>query len=187
MLKYAKGATFATKFDEYIKAGTTRAVPSLFTNVKQLYAEKDKVDIIEGIIVKHLATLRANNCFSDQPEIEQDPTVLLWLLLFAAHHFDTKKDFTQAMVLIEETIEHTPTLVEAYTVKAKIFKHMCDFVKAMETYDRARTMDQADRYLNARCSKYMIRAGKLEEAEGRGRCAYENAEGAPPERTAFPA
>ncbi|MDR3547596.1 MAG: hypothetical protein P4M11_04870 [Candidatus Pacebacteria bacterium] len=165
LLKYTTGPTFAKKFDEYIKNATTRAVPSLFSAVKPLYADSAKVALIEDVVTKHIDSLRSKTCFSDTQDTEQDPTALLWILLFAAQHFDAKKDFKRALELIEETIQHTPTLVEAHTIKARIHKHMGDPVKALESYEQGRILDQADRYLNARCSKYLIRAGKTEEAE----------------------
>ncbi len=164
MLKYFQGEAFTKKFDEYIQHATARAVPSLFVSIKQLYVEPKKVQAIEDLLSKHLVSLRSNGTFAGS-ETEQDPMVFLWLLLFAAQHYDTKKDYKQALILIDEAIEHTPTLVEAYTAKARILKHMEDFAKAADTYDLARKLDQADRYLNARCSKYLIRAGKVEEAE----------------------
>ncbi len=163
-MKYAQGETFGKKFDEYIRHAATRAVPSLFATVKPFYTDPAKPAIIEGIVMKHIDSLKTTECFagSDAP---QDPTVLLWLLLFAANHFNQKRDYTKAMELIDQAIDHTPTLVEAYTVKARILKHMNEKEKAADTYDTARKMDLADRYLNARCSKYFIRAGKVEEAE----------------------
>jgi peptide alpha-N-acetyltransferase len=163
-LRYLKDEAFEKKFDEYIRKIVSRSIPSLFANVKPLYEDQKKVKIIEGIIVKHIESLKMNECFSGS-DIPQDPTILLWLLLFAASHFDQQGDHTKALELITEAIEHTPTLVEAYTVKARIYKHMKDMTKAAETYEIASKMDQADRYLNSRCSKYLIRAGKIEEAE----------------------
>jgi len=159
-----KDEAFEKKFDEYIRKITSRSVPSLFSNVKSLYVDQKKAKAIEGIIMKHIEALKANDCFAGS-DIPQDPTILLWLLLFAASHFDQQGDYAKALELITEAIEHTPTLVEVYTVKAKIYKHMKDMKKAAETYEMASKMDQADRYLNSRCSKYLIRAGKIEEAE----------------------
>jgi len=165
ILKYSEGEQFGKKFNEYIKSASSRALPSLFNNVKQLYLDPKKVVIIEEIIVKHLDSLRKTNCFFDNLTEELDPTVFLWILLYAAQHYDIKKDYKQALLIIDEAIEHTPTLVEVYTVKAKILKHQGEFEKASESYNKGRELDQADRYLNARYSKYLIRAGKLEEAE----------------------
>jgi hypothetical protein len=44
--------------------------------------------------------------------------VFLWLLYFAAQHFLFIKNFDKALEFINEAIEHTPTVVELYMVKA---------------------------------------------------------------------
>ena len=57
-LKYLQGESFSTKFNQYIKHATSRSVPSLFANVKSLYNDKDKVELIEGIITNHITSLK---------------------------------------------------------------------------------------------------------------------------------
>ena len=52
-----------------------------------------------------------------------------------------------------------------YIVKAKIYKKAGDSEKASKLYEEARKLDQADRYLNARASRYMIKNDQLQEAE----------------------
>eukprot|EP00350_Pseudokeronopsis_sp_OXSARD2_P007658 CAMPEP_0170568452 /NCGR_PEP_ID=MMETSP0211-20121228/81211_1 /TAXON_ID=311385 /ORGANISM="Pseudokeronopsis sp., Strain OXSARD2" /LENGTH=185 /DNA_ID=CAMNT_0010890355 /DNA_START=1156 /DNA_END=1713 /DNA_ORIENTATION=- len=68
------------------------------------------------------------------------------------------------MSLVNEALEHTPTVVELYILKAQIFKHMGDLVSASTFYEEARKLDLADRYLSARSSRYLIRIDKLQEA-----------------------
>lgn len=69
------------------------------------------------------------------------------------------------MTYINQAIEHTPTVVDLYTLKAKIYKHAGDSKKASTFYDEARKLDLADRYLNALASRYMLRNDQVEEAE----------------------
>ena len=101
----------------------------------------------------------------DPNEEEQDPTVHLWLLYFAAQHYLFIKNYTEAFKFINEAIKHTPTVVDLYIVKAKIYKKAGDSEKASKLYEEARKLDQADRYLNARASRYMIKNDQLQEAE----------------------
>ena len=96
---------------------------------------------------------------------EQDPTVYLWLLYFTAQHFYLRRDFERALRYIDAAIEHTPTVVDLYVLKAKIYKHAGDARKAFSLYDEARKLDLADRYLNAVASRYRIRIDELQEAE----------------------
>lgn len=66
-----------------------------------------------------------------------------------------------AMKFINEGIEHTPTVIELYMVKAQIYKRAGDLEKASKLYNEARKLDLADRFLNARSSRYKIRADHL--------------------------
>lgn len=69
------------------------------------------------------------------------------------------------MELIDRAIDHTPTLVELLMTKARIFKHLGQPDKAMATMNEARELDLQDRYVNTKCTKYMLRNDKVEEAE----------------------
>ncbi len=48
--------------------------------------------------------------------------------------------------MLRQCMEHTPTLIELYTVKAKILKHAGDIEGAAAAADKARSMDLADRW-----------------------------------------
>ena len=45
--------------------------------------------------------------------------------------------------------------------QARILKHMGDLEGAARLADTARSMDLADRYLNTKCVKYMLRANQV--------------------------
>ena len=47
--------------------------------------------------------------------------------------------------MLERCIQHTPTLLELYTVQCKILKHAGDPQGAAAAADKARSMDLADR------------------------------------------
>ncbi len=94
---------------------------------------------------------------------EQDPTVYLWLLYYRAMHCMFTRDFPTAMLFVEEGIEHTPTVVELYVLKAKIFKFAGDLAMAAKTYDEGRTLDTADRYLSCHTARYQMRVDDIEK------------------------
>lgn len=54
----------------------------------------------------------------------EPPTAVLWVYHFLAQHFDHLRDSKKAMEYIDKALEHTPTLIEAYMVKARIYKVM---------------------------------------------------------------
>jgi len=56
-------------------------------------------------------------------------------------------------------------LVELYMIKGKIYKHAGDIYEAVKWLDEAQSLDTADRFVNYKCSKYMLRANMIKEAE----------------------
>ena len=87
------------------------------------------------------------------------------MLYFLACHFDRLRHLEKALECINKAIAHTPTLVDLYTMKARIIKHSGDLEEAAATYNYARELDEADRYLNAKCAKYYLRIGDIKEAD----------------------
>lgn len=57
----------------------------------------------------------------------EPPTAILWVYHFLAQHFDYLRDSKSAMEYINKALEHTPTLIEAYMVKARIYKVLTFF------------------------------------------------------------
>jgi len=48
--------------------------------------------------------------------------------------------------------------------KAKIYKHRREWETAAEWMDEARELDTADRFINSKSAKYLLRANKVEAA-----------------------
>lgn len=69
-----------------------------------------------------------------------------------------------ALKYVDKAIEHTPTLIELFICKAKIYKHAGEFEKAAEFMDEARELDTADRYVNSKSAKYHLRANHIDIA-----------------------
>lgn len=53
---------------------------------------------------------------------EEPPTTLLWVQYFLAQHYDMVDQQTLALEYINTAIESTPTLIELFLIKAKIYK-----------------------------------------------------------------
>lgn len=53
---------------------------------------------------------------------EEPPTTLLWVQYFLAQHYDMIGQQTLALEYINAAIESTPTLIELFLIKAKIYK-----------------------------------------------------------------
>ncbi|KOB67335.1 N-alpha-acetyltransferase 16, NatA auxiliary subunit [Operophtera brumata] len=115
---------------------------------------------------KYMENLPKNGAFSSDPSEEKQPaSALLWVFYYAAQHFDHKGQTDKALFYIDAAIEHTPTLIELFIVKGRIFKHAGDPVSAYQWLEEAQAMDTADRYVNSKCARYMLRAGHVTRAE----------------------
>jgi len=89
----------------------------------------------------------------------------MWLQLLLGNHYDRAGDPVKALECVERGIEHTPTSIELQLCKARVLKHHGNVKHAAEIINKARGMDLADRYLNTRCTIYMLRADQFERAE----------------------
>lgn len=105
---------------------------------------------------------------------------------------------TLSLEYINAAIESTPTLIELFLIKAKIYKVACatlcgcddddsvddsdspatafaltfillqhagNIREAAQWMDEAQALDTADRFINSKCAKYMLKAGMIKEAE----------------------
>ena len=54
--------------------------------------------------------------------MKESPTVLLWTRCYLAQHYDIVGNSKLALEYIDKALEHTPTLIEAYMIKARIYK-----------------------------------------------------------------
>lgn len=128
---------------------------------------------------------------------EEPPTTLLWVQYFLAQHYDMIGQQTLSLEYINAAIESTPTLIELFLIKAKIYKvsmrrtfarrttrsvtgapgvtfallcfvlpqHAGNIREAAQWMDEAQALDTADRFINSKCAKYMLKAGMIKEAE----------------------
>ena len=64
-----------------------------------------------------------------------------------------------ALEFINKAIAHTPTLLELYTLKGKIYQCGGDRQKAAVLHEEARTLDKADRAINAITALYFLKDG----------------------------
>ncbi|KAI3639229.1 hypothetical protein MIR68_002759 [Amoeboaphelidium protococcarum] len=148
---------FQLDLHNYILKYLRKGAPSLFVLIAPLYesGETDVISIIEQI----LTDLRENT------SKDECPTFTLWLRYLMAHHHLKMKQPEKALVEIDAAIEHTPTQVECYMLKARVLKHLNRLTEAAEFMNTARLMDLQDRFLNTKAVKYYLRADMIDEAE----------------------
>lgn len=147
---------FKSKAGAYIVPQLKRGVPATFGNVKPLYRKRPAQipPIVEEVVLEYLATLDA----------KETPIPFVWTCYFLAQHYLFVQDFARAQEYIDRAIDHTPTLVELYIVKARVLKHLGLLEDAASTIDDGRELDLQDRFINTKTVKYYLRANTVDEA-----------------------
>uniref|UniRef100_A0AAQ6AKR7 N-alpha-acetyltransferase 15, NatA auxiliary subunit a n=1 Tax=Amphiprion ocellaris TaxID=80972 RepID=A0AAQ6AKR7_AMPOC len=167
-LSFLTGEKFRECLDSYLRMNFSKGCPPVFTTLKSLYTVKEKVTIIEELVVGYETCLKGCRMFSENGEYdgkEEPPTTLLWVQYFLAQHFDFIGQPNVALEYINAAIDSTPTLIELFLIKAKIYKHAGNIKEAARWMDEAQALDTADRFINSKCAKYMLKAGLIKEAE----------------------
>ncbi|XP_076646655.1 N-alpha-acetyltransferase 15/16 isoform X1 [Halictus rubicundus] len=166
-LSYASGDEFKILVDRYLRRGLHKGVPPLFVNLRSLYTDQQKVDIIQSLVLQYKEALKAHEHFSDQEKDNprEPASALLWTYYYLAQHYDHLGQTEKALNEINAAIQHTPTLIELFVTKGRIFKHAGNVQEAYKWLDEAQGLDTADRYINSKCAKYMLRANLIKEAE----------------------
>ncbi|XP_050441172.1 N-alpha-acetyltransferase 16, NatA auxiliary subunit [Adelges cooleyi] len=165
-LTFASGESFRSEVDLYLRAGFHKGVPPLFVDLRSLYKDKHKVQIIEELLESYVNNLTKFSSFdSDDTSSKEPASALLWVYHYLAQHYDYLNDMQKALTYIDMAIAHTPTLIELFVTKGRIFKHAGDVYEAYKWLDEAQGLDTADRYINSKCAKYMLRANLIKEAE----------------------
>ncbi|MBA0866290.1 hypothetical protein Goshw_019701 [Gossypium schwendimanii] len=163
-LDFLQGDKFCAAAANYIKPLLTKGVPSLFSDLSPLYDQPGKADMLEQLILELEHSISGDGRYPDRTE-KEPPSTLLWILFFLAQHYDRRGQYDIALSKIDEAIQHTPTVIDLYSVKSRILKHAGDLVAAASLADEARCMDLADRYINSESVKRMLQADQVALAE----------------------
>uniref|UniRef100_A0A8C9WFF8 N-alpha-acetyltransferase 15, NatA auxiliary subunit n=1 Tax=Scleropages formosus TaxID=113540 RepID=A0A8C9WFF8_SCLFO len=165
-LNFLTGEKFRECLDRYLRMNFSKGCPPVFTTLKSLYHDKEKVSIIEELVVGYETSLNSCRMFNPNDDgKEEPPTTLLWVQYFLAQHYDQIGQPSLALEYINVAIDSTPTLIELFLIKAKIYKHAGNIREAVRWMDEAQALDTADRFINSKCAKYMLKAGMVKEAE----------------------
>lgn len=167
-LNFATGDEFRILVDKYLRQGLHKGVPPLFVDLRSLYKDPEKVDVIQRLVLQYVDALQKVGRFSEEEaetSHKEPASALLWAYYYLAQHYDFLGDTEKALSYIDAAIDHTPTLIELFVTKGRIYKHGGDVMEAYKWLDEAQGLDTADRYINSKCAKYMLRANLIKEAE----------------------
>eukprot|EP01147_Barroeca_monosierra_P002928 gene2927-8175_t len=114
--------SLSQRMDAFLSKSILKGIPSLFASVERMYSNENKVALIENLITSYITCLRKYGTLHEGDAVKAPPTVLIWCLHFAAQHYNHLGQYDRALELSQEAIDHTPTVVELYMVKADILK-----------------------------------------------------------------
>ncbi|SNX81905.1 related to n-terminal acetyltransferase 1 [Melanopsichium pennsylvanicum] len=163
-LQHATGDEFNSQATAYVKSALVKGVPSLFSDLKSLYAEASKQTALEEIV----ETLRLEwspTTTSPASDGTDPPTSYLWALYYLAQHYSLTGRSSTALHYIDSAIAQAPTLPELHMVRARILKRSGSLFSASHAMSDARLLDGQDRFLNSKSALYLIRSNDIVEAE----------------------
>lgn len=164
-LNYVYGDKFKKMLKTYLIGQLRKGVPSLFNSVTDLLKDSEKAVVILEITKEFYQNLLSNGTFNESKSDEMEPpSAFLWVAFFLAQYYDYVHNTKDALHYINTAIGHSPTAVELYMAKARIYKHAGDVASAAEAMEEARTIDLQDRFVNSKCTKYMLRNNQIQLA-----------------------
>ncbi|KAF8189857.1 NMDA receptor-regulated protein 1-domain-containing protein [Mycena galopus ATCC 62051] len=163
-LTIASGDEFRKLITPYILSGLKKGIPSLFSDIKGLYQDPAKQQIIEEVALAARDEFSVADQASSTAYAELDPTSYLWTLYFLAQHHSYLARHAQALEILDAALEHTPTLPELHMFKGRVLKRAGDLFGGARCLEDARFLDGQDRFLNTKSAKYRLRAGMVDEA-----------------------
>lgn len=162
-LDFLEGDDFKQAADAYLQRMLKKGVPSLFANIKILYSNPAKRDTVQELVegyVSGKATSQQNGSAEGKDEF------LASSYYFLAQHYNyhLSRDLSKAMENVDKALELSPKAVEYQMTKARIWKHHGNTVKAAEEMEKARLLDEKDRYINSKAAKYQLRNNENDKA-----------------------
>ena len=165
-LDFLTGEEFEKAADVYLQRMLRKGVPSTFANVKSLYVDPAKQEAIEKLVEGYLegkGVHEMNGSAESKDQKDHFPTSVRY---FLAQHYNyyRSRNLDKALKLVQEAIESDEKSVDCYMTKARILKHHGDLQAAADTMEKARTLDERDRYINTKAAKYRLRNNQNDAA-----------------------
>lgn len=165
-LDFLEGEDFKQAADAYMQRMLKKGVPSLFANIKILYTNPSKRDTVQALVEGYVSG-KSNYQTNGSAEVNGDKNEFLASShYFLAQHYNyhLSRNLPKAMENVDKAIELSPKAAEYQMTKARIWKHYGNPVKAAEEMEKARLLDEKDRYINSKAAKYQLRNNENDKA-----------------------
>ncbi|TKA75209.1 hypothetical protein B0A49_02407 [Cryomyces minteri] len=167
-LDFLQGDRFREAADSYLRRMLNKGVPSTFANVKALYEDEEKRRTIGELVEGYASDKQMNGSAEKQTNGDTADQFQLSVLYFLAQHynFHLSRNLQKATESVDKAVELKASSVpyDYYMTKARTWKHYGNTQKASEVMNKAREIDEKDRYINTKCAKYQLRNNQNEDA-----------------------
>ena len=147
-------------------------MPSLFIDIRTLYADVAKRQAVELLVEGYRDSLERTGTLQPDADLAADdegtadaPSTYVWVLYYLAQHYSSLGAHVRALELIDAAITHTPSLADFHLIRARVLKRGGDRFGAERAMEAARALDGQDRFLNCKVAKYLLRCDRPEDAE----------------------
>lgn len=182
------GSEFTAAIDEHLRYCLHNGIPALYHDICSLVRHPDPYNpsrntfIVSNhtafrnhpvtvetvkLVNGYISNLKSNGTFDASPAsdaVQETPSSLLWALFLKCHLLEMSGHLENALEVIDEAIEHTPTALDMYIKKGKLLRKSGSLDEAANTIDYCRALDLQDRYLNNKTTKYLMRACRIQQA-----------------------
>ena len=166
-LDVLSGDNFKIAADQYLQRMLRRGVPSTFANIKHLYTDSSKRDVMQELVEEYASeTLPQTNGTTNGNDKDDSSRFESSVFYFLAQHYNYKlsRDLDKALEYADKCMSLDPNSVDFHGVKARTYKHKGDLAKAAELMEFARSLDEKDRAINTKCAKYQLRNDQNDKA-----------------------
>ncbi|KAK2755950.1 hypothetical protein FQN54_005746 [Arachnomyces sp. PD_36] len=166
-LDFLQGDEFRAAVDTYLQRMLKKQIPSTFANIKALYANTSKRDVVQELVEGYASNgLEAQENGSTDKESNGNKSAIESVYYFLSQHYNyhLSRNLPKAMEYIDKALELSPNSLDYYMTKARIWKHYGHLPKAIEAMEKARTIEENDRYINSKTAKYQLRNDQSDDA-----------------------
>jgi N-alpha-acetyltransferase 15/16, NatA auxiliary subunit len=160
-LDFLSGDAFRDAADAYLQRMLRKGVPSTFANIKHLYSDSSKLEIIQDLAERYAkGEVQTQVNGSANSSLDGDSSRFhSSALYFLAQHYNyhSSRNLSKALQRIDEALELDPKSVDFHQTKARTLKYLGAIPEAMEIMEKARSLDERDRAINSKCAKYQLR------------------------------
>ncbi|OMH79539.1 N-terminal acetyltransferase A complex subunit nat1 [Zancudomyces culisetae] len=169
ILQVTFGEKFSKEAEKYLREQIDKGIPSLFKNLKGIIMDKNKDETQKGKKLREIVESINKSLLETgkYPGITEQANekARQWSEYFLAQYYDYLGMHKESLDIIEKTEADQDDKAEWQVLKAKVLKHQGDLVGAKDAMNVARVDQKADRFLNTKTVKYLLRCGDVKEAE----------------------